>query len=159
MSGIKEAAEKWRRIGDLIEEGANATITFPLEEAALALRIPKRTLKKLGQTGQNLGIKTEGDLVTVKISGSPTQQKETYSFLYGLIQNINRPDLYLQSVETPPSLAEDPDFKEIISVAEGKRSGLTEEDLIVLQLKLYAQWQALPDKTNLPPPENVLANY
>ena len=156
---MRRAGENLGRIRKIIEEGRpEEQVTFPLSEAALTLRIPESTLADLKEKGEVLGVAVENEMVTIKLFGSVSQQREAYSFLYGLVQSLRdgRADLFLKTQKAPLLLtAENPDFEETLAVAKEGKCDLPDEDLAALHLQLLGRWQSLTDKTGLFPPEEV----
>jgi len=158
---MRRAGENLGRIRKIIEEGRpEKQITFPLSEAALTLRIPKRALAGLEKRGQVLGVAVENEMVAIKLFGSVSQQREAYSFLYGLIQGLRdgRADLLLKTQKAPLLLtAENPDLEETIGILKEGRYDFPDEELAALHLQLWGRWQSLTDKTDLFPPEKVFS--
>jgi len=158
---MRQASQNLGEIAGTIDRGrSGTTIAFPLSQAALILRIPTQTLENLQKREQVLGISIKQDIVTIELRGNPRQQKEAYSFLYGLIQNYKdgRAGLFLKTKKVPDSLAkEDPDLGETIAVIKKGKCDLPEEDLAVLHLQLWGRWQSLRDKSGLFPPEKVFS--
>jgi hypothetical protein len=158
---MRRAGENLGRIRKIIEEGrSEKQVTFPLNEAALTLRIPKRVLAGLEEKGQILGVAVENEMATIKLFGSVSQQREAYSFLYGLIQGLRdgRADLFLKTQKAPSLLtAENPDLEETIGILKEGRYDFPDEELAALHLQLWGRWQSLTDKTDLFPPEKVFS--
>jgi len=158
---MRQAGENLGRIRKIVEEGRpEKQVTFPLSEAALTLRIPKRALANLEEKGQVLGVAVENEMVTIKLFGSVSQQREAYSFLYGLVQSLRdgRADLLLKTQKAPLLLtAENPDLEETIGILKEGRYDFPDEELAALHLQLWGRWQSLTDKTDLFPPEKVFS--
>ena len=158
---MRRAGENLGRIRKIIKEGRpEKQVTFPLSEAALTLRIPKRALANLEEKGQVLGVAVENEMVTIKLFGSVSQQREAYSFLYGLVQSLRdgRADLLLKTQKAPLLLtAENPDLEETIGILKEGRYDFPDEELAALHLQLWGRWQSLTDKTDLFPPEKVFS--
>jgi len=158
---MQQAGRHLKNIKEAIDQGqSGTTIALPLEEAALTLRIPAQTLENLKKRDQALGVSVKENQVIVKLQGNPHQQREAYSFLYGLIQSLktSQADKFLKTQKTPSSLTEEiPSFDETLAIVEGGKYDLSEEDLVALHLQLQARWSSLSDKTDLFPPEKVFA--
>ena len=158
---MRRTGENLRRIRKIVEEGrTEKQVTFPLSEATLTLRIPKRALAGLEKRGQVLGVAVENEMVTIKLFGNISQQREAYSFLYGLVQSLRdgRADLLLKTQKAPLLLtAENPDFEETLAVIKKGKYDLFDEDIAALHLQLWGHWQSLTDKTDLFPPEKVFS--
>ena len=156
---MRQAGENLEKIKKVIEKGkTEKAIAFPLNEAALILRIPQKTLKNLEERGQALGVSVEKEIVTIKLFGGLSQQREAYSFLYGLVQSLrsSRADLFLKTQKAPLFLTtENPDLEETIGVLKKGKCDLPDEDVAALHLQLWGRWQSLADKTDLFPPEKV----
>lgn len=156
---MRQAIQHLKTIKEAVDQGqSGTTIILPLEEASLALRIPVQTLENLRKKEQILRVSVKKDNIIVKLQGGPHQQKEIYSFLYGLIQSfkLSQADKFLKAQPAPSSLVEEiPSLKETLTIIEAGKYSLNEEDLIALHLQLQARWVSLPDKTDLFPPENV----
>jgi len=158
---MRRAGENLGRIRKIVEEGRpEKQVTFPLSEAALTLRIPKRALVGLEKRGQVLGVAVENEMATIKLFGSVSQQRKAYSFLYGLIQGLRdgRADLFLKTQKAPLLLTtENPDLEETIGILKEGRYDFPDEELAALHLQLWGRWQSLTDKTDLFPPEKVFS--
>jgi len=158
---MRQAGENLGRIRKIVEEGrSEKQVTFPLSEAALTLRIPKRALADLEKRGQVLGVAVENEMVTIKLFGNISQQREAYSFLYGLVQTLRdgRTDLFLKNQKAPLLLTtENPDFEETLAVIKEGKYDLPDEDIAALHLQLWGRWQSLTDKTDLFSPEKVFS--
>ena len=159
LERMRRAGENLEKISKLIKEGRpEKQVTFPLAEAALTLRIPERVLTGLEEKGQVLGVAVENEMATIKLFGNISQQREAYSFLYGLVQSLRdgRADLFLKIQKAPLLLtAENPELEETLAVIEEGKCDLPDEDLAALHLQLWGHWQSLADKTDLFPPEKV----
>jgi hypothetical protein len=158
---MRRAGENLGKIRKIVEEGRpEKQVTFPLSEAALTLRIPKRVLAGLEERGQVLGVAVENEMATIKLFGNISQQREAYSFLYGLVQSLRdgRADLFLKTQKAPLLLtAENPDLGETIGILKEGKYDFPDEELTALHLQLWGRWQSLTDKTNLFPPEKVFS--
>lgn len=158
---MRRAGENLGKIRKIVEEGRpEKQVTFPLSEAALTLRIPKRVLAGLEERGQVLGVSVENEMATIKLFGNISQQREAYSFLYGLVQSLRdgRADLFLKTQKAPLLLtAENPDLGETIGILKEGRYDFPDEELTALHLQLWGRWQSLTDKTDLFPPEKVFS--
>ena len=158
---MRRAGEHLGKIRKIVEEGRpEKQVTFPLSEAALTLRIPKRVLAGLEERGQVLGVAVENEMATIKLFGNISQQREAYSFLYGLVQSLRdgRADLFLKTQKAPLLLtAENPDLGETIGILKEGKYDFPDEELTALHLQLWGRWQSLTDKTNLFPPEKVFS--
>lgn len=161
LERMRRAGENLGKIRKIVEEGRpEKQITFPLSEAALTLRIPKRVLAGLEERGQVLGVAVENEMATIKLFGNISQQREAYSFLYGLVQSLRdgRADLFLKTQKAPLLLtAENPDLGETIGILKEGRYDFPDEELTALHLQLWGRWQSLTDKTDLFPPEKVFS--
>ncbi|MGI6775727.1 MAG: hypothetical protein ACOX5S_00265 [Patescibacteria group bacterium] len=161
LERMRRAGENLGKIRKIVEEGRpEKQVTFPLSEAALTLRIPKRVLAGLEERGQVLGVAVENEMATIKLFGNISQQREAYSFLYGLIQGLRdgRADLFLKTQKAPLLLtAENPDLGETIGILKEGKYDFPDEELTALHLQLWGRWQSLTDKTNLFPPEKVFS--
>jgi len=107
-----------------------------------------------------LGVAVENKMATIKLFGNSSQQREAYSFLYGLIQGLRdgRADLFLKTQKAPSLLtAENPDLEETIGILKEGRYDFPDEELAALHLQLWGRWQSLTDKTDLFPPEKVFS--
>lgn len=155
-----ESAQQLSRLRETIDQGQSGSkITFPLQEAALMLRIPASTLANLEKREQMLGISVESNYVSVKLQSNPNQQKQSYRFLYGFLQSCKsgQANQFLENQPVPPSLLEEiPDFKETLAVVKKGISDLTDEEITALHLHLYGRWRLLQDKS-LFPPERVFS--
>ena len=158
---MRRAGENLGKIRKIVEEGRpEKQVTFPLSEAALTLRIPKRVLAGLEERGQVLGVAVENEMATIKLFGNISQQREAYSFLYGLVQSLRdgRADLFLKTQKAPLLLtAENPDLGETIGILKEGKYDFPDEELTALHLQLWGRGQSLTDKTNLFPPEKVFS--
>ena len=158
---MRRAGENLGKIRKIVEEGRpEKQVTFPLSEAALTLRIPQQTLASLEERGQVLGVTVEREMATIKLFGNISQQREAYSFLYGLVQSLRdgRADLFLKTQKAPLLLtAENPDLGETIGILKEGKYDFPDEELTALHLQLWGRWQSLTDKTNLFPPEKVFS--
>lgn len=158
---MRRAGENLGKIRKIVEEGRpEKQITFPLSEAALTLRIPKRVLAGLEERGQVLGVAVENEMATIKLFGNISQQREAYSFLYGLVQSLRdgRADLFLKTQKAPLLLtAENPDLEETIGILKEGKYDFPDEELTALHLQLWGRWQSLTDKADLFPPEKVFS--
>jgi len=158
---MRQAGENLGRIRKIVEEGrSEKQVTFPLSEAALTLRIPKRALADLEKRGQVLGVAVENEMVTIKLFGSVSQQREAYSFLYGFLQSLrdSQGERFLKTKKAPLLLTtENPDFEETLAVVKEGKCDLPDEDLAALHLQLWGRWQSLTDKIDLFPPEKVFS--
>jgi hypothetical protein len=161
LERMRRAGENLGKIRKIVEEGRpEKQVTFPLSEAALTLRIPKRVLAGLEERGQVLGVAVENEMATIKLFGNISQQREAYSFLYGLVQSLRdgRADLFLKTQKAPLLLtAENPDLGETIGILKEGKYDFPDEELTALHLQLWGRWQSLTDKTNLFPPEKVFS--
>lgn len=161
LERMRRAGENLGKIRKIVEEGRpEKQVTFPLSEAALTLRIPKRVLAGLEERGQVLGVSVENEMATIKLFGNISQQREAYSFLYGLVQSLRdgRADLFLKTQKAPLLLtAENPDLGETIGILKEGRYDFPDEELTALHLQLWGRWQSLTDKTDLFPPEKVFS--
>lgn len=161
LERMRRAGENLGKIRKIVEEGRpEKQVTFPLSEAALTLRIPKRVLADLEERGQVLGVAVENEMATIKLFGNISQQREAYSFLYGLVQSLRdgRADLFLKTQKAPLLLtAENPDLEETIGVLKEGKYDFPDEELTALHLQLWGRWQSLTDKTDLFPPEKVFS--
>jgi len=158
---MRQAGENLGKIRKIVEEGRpEKQITFPLSEAALTLRIPKRVLAGLEERGQVFGVAVENEMATIKLFGSVSQQREAYSFLYGFLQSLrdSQGERFLETQKAPLLLtAENPDLEETIAIIKEGKCNLPDEDLAALHLQLWGRWQSLTDKTDLFPPEKVFS--
>ena len=158
---MRRAGENLGKIRKIVEEGRpEKQVTFPLSEAALTLRIPKRVLAGLEERGQVLGVAVENEMATIKLFGNISQQREAYSFLYGLVQSLRdgRADLFLKTQKAPLLLtAENPDLGETIGILKEGKYDFPDEELTALHLQLWGRWQSLTDKADLFPPEKVFS--
>ncbi len=156
-----QIGEDLGKIRKIIDEGKpGSEVFFPLNEASLILRIPKKTLENLAEGGQTLGVSATKETVAIKLRGNLSQQREAYSFLYGLVQSLkdSRADLFLKNQEAPLLLTEgNPDFEETIAVIKKGKYDLSDEELAALHLQLWGHWQSLVDKADLFPPEKVFS--
>lgn len=158
---MARAAIHLGQITEMIDRGqGGALISFPIQEAALALRIPAQTLEKLETRERMLGVSVERGNLFIKLQGNPDQQTRSYRFLYGLLQSYraNQVDKFLANQEPPLSLLEEiPSLEETLAVIESGGFDLPEEEITALHIQLYGRWQSLPRKTNLFPPDKVFA--
>ena len=158
---MTRAATHLGQITEMIDRGQKGVpISFPIQEAALVLRIPVSTLEKLETRGQMLGVVAEKGNLLINLQGSPDQQVRSYQFLYGLLQSYqgSQADKFLASQEPPSSLLEEiPSLEETLAVIERGGFDLPEEEIIALHIQLYGRWRSLSRRTNLFPPDKVFA--
>lgn len=158
---MRRSARHWQEVAQMVDLGGmGKKVTFPIREASLALRIPQENLRRMGQRGQSLGIEVRGPSVEVILKGSEIDRKKAYRFLYGFVQNLDKPAAlgrFLETNKIPPELLTViPDFRETVEVA--KKSALPDEDYALLAVETYTLWLSLKDKSGLPNPLQVLAN-
>lgn len=144
-------------LGEAIRLGKEGkVVTFPVNEAALAFRIPEENFKKLELDGQEIVILTtkKGEVVTALRTGE-TGRRQAYILLHEIILGARdgTADDILGGVEKIPPLVNEILGENLPVLREHGR--LDEQDLQFLHFKLFVLGESLTDKSGLPPVENL----
>lgn len=154
------AAELAReRLVEVIREGkVGGRVSLNLEIAALVFRIDKKTLRRMGEKDERLGVSVKAERVLIELQGGEGEQRQAYKFFYGLLQAVKQGagESYLET-PVPSSLKEIPGIEETLAVLESGND-LPDEEMLRLQIYLLGNWLALKDKSDLPPPEVVFSS-
>lgn len=149
-----------RIIGEVIDQGEETLVSFPLDAASFAFRISKGRLKELGRRRQGLEIYVTDDRVKIALRGNEKEKRGAYLFLYSILNNLNRPaalEKFLSQNEVPAMLRERvEDIGSTLNVARWNTLPDGEEE--ILAIELHSLWSALKDRSGLFPPENVFSS-
>lgn len=159
---MRAASQALKKVIEIVDQGeAGRFVSMPLENASLALRMSAESLRLMGERGQRLGISVKDSRVVVRLLAGPTESKDAYQFLYGLMQSVfdDQARLFLEELETPPILLKEiPALEETTEVIREGKCSLPPEELKVLGIHLLLRWAALRDREGLFPPANVLSS-